>query len=397
MDNAFTTIDLFAGAGGLSEAFRQEGFSVLAANDFDDSAADTFRLNFPEAKFLPGKIEDISSAQLLTTAGIRKGELNVLVGGPPCQAYSVYNHQRGMHDERSGLFREYLRIVKDLMPAFVVMENVTGITSVEEGRAVDEIHRRLKALGYHVEHRTLHAEEYGVPQERRRIFFIGSRDTETIEWPEATHHTAESAADLFGSRMASKLKPFVSVADAISDLPALAICEGEEESSYTLPPQSAYQKMMRRGARKLYNHVSPFLADINLKRLKHIPQGGSWRDIPHALLPAGMKRARRSDHTKRYGRLHPDGLSSTILTKCDLHWGAFIHPSQERCLTVREAARFQSFPDRMRFLGSRMDQFRQVGNAVPPLLGRAVAAQIKTMLEGAGVTATAEPTCLQTR
>jgi DNA (cytosine-5)-methyltransferase 1 len=136
---------------------------------------------------------------------------------------------------------------------------------------------------------------------------------------------------------------------------------------------------MRKGATTLYNHVSPILQEINLQRLEHIPQGGSWRDIPHDLLPAGMKTAKRSDHTKRYGRLHPQGLASTILTKCDLHWGAYIHPWQERTITVREAARFQSFPDTMRFLGPRGEQYRQVGNAVPPLLAQVVAQSIKEM------------------
>ncbi len=147
-----------------------------------------------------------------------------------------------------------------------------------------------------------------------------------------------------------------------------------------MSPKSDYQRLLRKGARVLYNHVAPSLSPINLKRLKHIPQGGSWRDIPRALLPAGMKLAKRSDHTKRYGRLHPDGLACTILTKCDLHWGAYVHPYQERSLTVREAARFQSFPDTVRFFGSKVDQFRQVGNAVPPLLAKAVAASVMKML-----------------
>jgi DNA (cytosine-5)-methyltransferase 1 len=156
-----------------------------------------------------------------------------------------------------------------------------------------------------------------------------------------------------------------------------------DDAMYTTLPVSEYQQIMREGSHRLYNHVAPYLAPINLKRLKHIPQGGSWRDIPKNLLPAGMKRARRSDHTKRYGRLHPTGLASTILTKCDLHWGAFIHPNQERCLTVREAARLQSLPDRIRLTGSRVEQFRQVGNAVPPLLAKAVALSVLAMLSEA--------------
>ena len=368
-----TAIDLFSGAGGLSEGFRQAGYQILAANDADTDAANTFKAAHPETKFIEGAIEDISTRTLLSVAALKKGELDVLIGGPPCQAFSVYNHQRGFHDERSGLFREYLRIVAGLMPKVVVLENVTGITSVGDGRAVDEIYHKLSQLGFHVEHRILKAEEYGVPQERRRIFFIGSRCDRKIEWPEPS---CGPPGHLFH-------QPYVTVKEAISDLPSLAIREGSDESDYTQAAIYEYQCLMRQGAKKLYNHVAPDLAEINLKRLQYIKPGGSWRDIPTRLLPAGMKRAKRSDHTKRYGRLHPDGLACTILTKCDLHWGAYIHPSQQRTLTVREAARFQSFPDRFRFYGSRVEQFRQVGNAVPPLLAAAVAHKVLEMLLGA--------------
>ncbi len=374
-----TSIDLFCGAGGLSDGFRQAGFRILAANDFDNVAAATFKLNHPDTEFIDGPIESISNGRLLDSAGLQEGELDVLVGGPPCQAFSVYNHQRGFHDERSGLFREYLRIVQGLMPRFVVMENVTGITSVADGRAVNEIYQRLERLGFYVEHRILKAEEYGVPQERRRIFFIGSRDTKSIAWPKPTHGSAQSNLEMLQFYRRAKA-PFVTVRDAIGDLPSLEICEGSEVSEYCSEPLSDYQKYLRKDSEQLFNHVAPFLAEINLKRLTFIKQGGSWRDIPRNLLPAGMKMAKRSDHTKRYGRLHPDGLACTILTKCDLHWGSYIHPTQERTLTVREAARFQSFSDAIRFTGSKGDQFRQVGNAVPPLLGKAVAKAVAKML-----------------
>jgi DNA (cytosine-5)-methyltransferase 1 len=373
-----TLIDLFAGAGGLSEGFKQAGFRVLAGNDFDECAARTYRLSHPQVPFLAGPVEGISVADLLSAAGISPGQLDVLVGGPPCQAFSVYNHQRGMHDKRSGLFREYLRIVEGLRPRLVVMENVTGILSIAGGRAVREIHDSLKLMGYHVEHRTLKAEEFGVPQERRRVFFIGRLERSSIRWPEPTHGTL--ANDLFSYSGENQLLPLVTIGDAISDLPRLSTSEGEEETAYRCEPQTEYQAMLREGADILANHVAPHLSEINLKRLKHIPQGGSWRDIPFDLLPAGMKKAKRSDHTKRYGRPQLSQLSCTILTKCDLHWGAYIHPTQERTLTVREAARLQSFPDRIRFTGARGDQFRQVGNAVPPLLAKAVARAVAGML-----------------
>lgn len=359
-DTRPTAIDLFCGAGGLSEGFRQAGFRVLAGNDIDPYAAQTFAATHAEARFLPGPIEDISAAALLRVAGLKKGELDCLIGGPPCQAFSVYNHQRGMHDDRSVLFREYLRIVKGLLPKWVVMENVTGITSAGNGKAVEAILEGLASLGYHVETNILRAEEYGVPQERRRIFFVGNRIGLPIAWPKQTHGPG--------------LKPFVNVWDAIGDLPRLK--NGEDPGKplpYRTQAKCDYQVELRGNSTQATQHAAPRLAPINLERMKHIPEGGSWRDVPVKLLPAGMKRARRCDHTKRYGRLRKDGLSSTILTKCDLHWGAYIHPEQDRVLTVREAARMQSFPDWFTFAGPRTEQYVQVGNAVPPLLGRCVA------------------------
>lgn len=358
----WTCIDLFAGAGGLSEGLKQAGFQILVANDFNKVAASTYKYNHPETKFIDGPIQDLSAQYLLDVTGLRQGELFCLAGGPPCQAFSVYNHQRGMHDERSGLFREYIRLVEGLMPEWIVMENVTGMSSVADGLAINEIVESLNNLGYNVEHRILKAEEYGVPQERRRIIFIGNRVGIPVRFPTPTHD--------------GRIRPFVTVEEAIMDLPEIGINDGTEEAEYTKEPFSDYQKEMRKNSPILYNHTSPNLGEINIKRLSYIKQGGNWRDIPIELLPAGMKRAKRSDHTKRYGRLELSGLSSTILTKCDPHWGAYFHPTQDRVISVREAARFQSFPDRFRFLGSKVEQYKQVGNAVPPLLARAVGLQI---------------------
>ena len=262
-----------------------------------------------------------------------------------------------MQDKRSGLFREYLRIVAGLKPKWVVMENVTGITSAGKGEAVGSIIGGLRELGYEVETRILRAEEYGVPQERRRIFFLGNRLGIPVLWPQPSHGW--------------NLKPFVTVWDAIGDLPPLR--NGEvpaHRQRYRTEPQSEFQASMRENSTCITNHEAPRLSPINVKRMTYIQEGGSWRDVPVELLPAGMRRARRCDHTKRYGRLRKAGLSSTILTKCDIHWGAYIHPEQDRVLSVREAARLQSFPDWFGFTGSRTSQYVQVGNAVPPLLAR---------------------------
>jgi DNA (cytosine-5)-methyltransferase 1 len=363
-----TAIDLFCGAGGLSEGFRQAGYHVLAGNDFDSAAGETFSRTHQEARFLPGPIQNWSVADFLKASGLRSGELSVLIGGPPCQGFSVYNHQRGLHDARSSLYREYLRIVEGLQPEWIVLENVTGMTSAGGGGAVDAIKAGLRALGYESDTRILKAEEYGVPQERRRLLFIGNRLGLPITWPEPE----------FGP---NRTTPFVTVRDAIGDLPRLRNGENAGILNYPAEPQSEFQRAMRAGANAVHNHVATKLSAVNQSRMKFIPPGGSWRDIPFDLLPAGMKKAKRSDHTKRYGRLEWGGLSSTILTKCDVHWGAYIHPDQDRSLTVREAARFQSFPDSFEFSGSRTDQFVQVGNAVPPVLGRAIAKAINGVRE----------------
>jgi DNA (cytosine-5)-methyltransferase 1 len=275
-----------------------------------------------------------------------------------------------MHDERSSLYREYLRVVEGLEPAWVVLENVTGMTSAGGGAAVQAILHGLRELGYVVQQQILRAEDFGVPQERRRIVFIGNKLGLPVDFPSATHGPGQSL-------------PFVTVGDAIGDLPEVPNGHDAERMHYATAPQNGYQAELRGGANSVTNHSGARLSKINLERLKHIPTGGSWRDIPVDLLPAGMKRAKRSDHTKRYGRLRWDGFASTILTKCDPHWGAYFHPDQDRVLTVREAARLQSFPDWFEFKGSRTDQYVQIGNAVPPLLGRAIARAIKQTTAGA--------------
>jgi DNA (cytosine-5)-methyltransferase 1 len=363
-----TVVDLFCGAGGLSEGFRQAGFEVLVGQDYDAAAGETFQSTHSGASFLGGPIQRVLPEDLLTAGGARPGEVDVIVGGPPCQGYSVYNHQRGVHDPRAGLFKEYLRIVAKLRPRWLVMENVSGLTSIAGGGILLEIQEEMGKLGYEVSWKILKAEEYGVPQERRRIFFIANRIGAPIRFPEPTHGPG--------------LIPFVTIWDAISDLPKLANGVSNGIEFYAGPPESEYQALLRRGSNRLTNHSAPRLAGINETRMRFIPPGGSWRDIPFDLLPAGMKRAKRSDHTKRYGRPRRTDLACTILTKCDVHWGAYIHPEQDRAITVREAARLQSFPDSFEFKGSRTEQYVQVGNAVPPLLGKAVASALLELDKG---------------
>ncbi|MEO3480293.1 DNA cytosine methyltransferase [Phaeobacter sp. CAU 1743] len=362
-----TAIDLFCGAGGLSAGLEMSGFRVLAGVDLFDAAGKTFEATHPHAKFIGKPIEDVKLEELFDATGLQPGELTVLAGGPPCQAYSVYNHKRGMHDARATLFRQYLRIVEGLKPEWIVMENVRGIYSIGGGEAVKAIKAELGALGYVVKEKLLRAEDFGVPQERRRVVFIGNRVNAPVRHPEPTHGPG--------------LVPFTTIKDAIGDLPKLQNGEDLGSAGYANPPMGDFQRRVRGNLVKVSNHSAPRLGKINVERIKHIPPGGSWRDIPFDLLPAGMKRAKRSDHTKRYGRMTWDGLACTVLTKCDIHWGAYLHPEQGRAISVREAARLQSFPDWFEFVGSKTEQYVQVGNAVPPLLGEAIGRTIREIIE----------------
>ena len=359
MDSRPTVIDLFCGAGGLSEGFRQAGYRVLFGSDIDPVFGETFSRSHYGAAFSAKPIQSLSSAEILSETGLSKGQLDVLVGGPPCQGYSVYNHGRGEHDPRAGLFREYLRIVRDLAPKWLVMENVTGLLSISGGELIKTIAEEIIKLGYAVELRVLRAEDYGVPQERRRVVFIANRVGAPILFPKIEYGQG--------------LKPFTTIWDAIGDLPLLATGDATD---YPIAASTSYQLNMRVSAGKLHNHYGPKLGKANQERIRHIPQGGSWRDIPFDLLPEGMKRAKRSDHTKRYGRPRLTDLSCTVLTKCDIHWGAYIHPIENRAFTVREAARLQSFPDSFVFYGSMTEQFVQIGNAVGPMMASAIAKAI---------------------
>jgi DNA (cytosine-5)-methyltransferase 1 len=385
--------DFFSGAGGLSLGFGQAGYRMAFANELWPDYATTYQLNHQDTTIFQADIKSLSAKDIFRTTGLAKNEVDVLIGGPPCQGFSINAPTRDTADERNQLFRHYGRLILEgLRPKVIVMENVPGMLSLEKGRFVKAIYALFESAGYRMQHMVLCAAHYGVPQERWRLFFIGTILKNDISFPEPTHY-APVRANFTGGRELTWLplttngvrppnlfdqflKPFTTVHAAISDLPPLEINDGTDEATYTRPARTLYQRVMRGKNKILTNHVAGNLSPQNLGRLQHIPAGGSWRDIPHRLLPLGMQRARRSDHTRRYGRLDPQGLSGTILTKCDPHWGTFFHYDQDRTLTVREAARLQSFPDYYRFYGSRVSQYEQVGNAVPPLLATALANHI---------------------
>jgi DNA (cytosine-5)-methyltransferase 1 len=382
------TIDLFAGAGGITEGFRQAGFDCLYANDFNERAVETFKLNHPGAVAACGPIESQDPVRIRSDLGLTKGELDCLVGGPPCQGFSIYAPERVLDDPRNSMFRHYLRFVDEFAPKTLLIENVPGMLSLGKGRVVETILAELSDRGYKTTCKILLAAHYGVPQTRFRLIFLASLST-PIAHPEPTHYHEARANFTGGSTLTYRLgpldslllRPAVTLREAIGDLPALSAGGGDEVSRYGRSRRLGdYAAAMREGSELLFNHTCNKLSPINLERLRHIPPGGAWTEIPFELLPAGMKKARRSDHTKRYGRLAWDSLACTMLTKCDPHWGAVFHPEQERAFSVREAARIQSFPDRYRFLGSKGSQYEQVGNAVPVLLAKSLAETIRKHL-----------------
>ncbi|WP_275788213.1 DNA cytosine methyltransferase [Pararhizobium gei] len=373
-----TCLDLFAGAGGLAVGFRQAGWNIIGGNDLNRDAGSTFRLNFKESVFFEGPISALTTEMVLANCEIKPGGLDCLIGGPPCQSFSYNNHHRSEKDERARLFEHYLRLVRGLLPKTLVMENVPGILTIGDGQVIAEIRASLEALQYLVEVKVLSAEEFGTPQIRRRVFIVASRVGSAADMiPLPTHASASAKITTAKPKSQKQLKRFVTVQNAIGDLPSLENGGGQEIVRRSgIKSLSQFQREARKGVRRVYNHVCHALTEVNLKRLVYVPQGGNWRDVPRDLLPAGMQRAKLCDHTKRYGRLAQAGLASTILTKCDPHWGAYIHPTENRTISVREAARLQGFPDSFRFYGTNLGkQYEQVGNAVPVPVARAIAAK----------------------
>ncbi len=387
------TIDLFSGAGGITEGFRMAGYECLYANDAMPEAMETFQHNHPEAWGDCRNIESVKPADIRAKLKIKKGAMDVLVGGPPCQGFSINAPERFLADPRNKLFKDYVRFLEEFEPKAFLFENVPGLLSLGDGKVLERILSEFERLDYHVAVKILFSAHYGVPQERWRLILLGSKFSE-IAPPEPTHYAAGRANFRGGGGALTfrltesdkhRLLPAVTVGEAIGDLPRLQMGEGAETIGYTSPAVSDYAQALRNPDGVTFNHFAAKLSKQNAERMKHVKPGGSWRDIPHHLLPKGMQRARKSDHTKRYGRLSNERLAGTVMTKCDPHWGTVFLPDQERSLTVREAARFQSFPDSYQFLGPRVSQYEQVGNAVPVLMAKAIAMQIRAHLEAHGV------------
>lgn len=386
MSTKFTAIDLFSGAGGISLGLESAGFRVLMATDVSETCEHTYSRNSPDTPFLRGDIRDLTPSLVRSRAKIRQGELDLLIGGPPCQGFSIIG-SRVVHDPRNDLFRDFMRLAGALRPKCMVIENVPGLATLARGAILEEVLNGYSELGYSVRFAELLAAQYGVPQMRWRMFFVGFRkDLEIMPglgFPRPTHGRLPIGALVPNCTIApTDSAGFLTARDAIGDLPWVSA--GEEVHAYASRPLSAYQRKMRSGLRnELYNHYAPRLSELTLRRITALRAGQDWRDLPHDLLPEGMKRAKRKDHTRRFRRMTWDGVPRSVITRFrDPKSGEYTHPEQHRTISIREAARIQSFPDRFAFEGSYSEQYDQVGNAVPPILAQAVAREVAACLSG---------------
>jgi len=317
--NKLKVISLFSGSGGLDLGFLATGkFEVVFANDFSPFACETYAKNIGNHIVL----EDISKIKNLPQA-------DIIIGGPPCQGFSLANPSRSFDDPRNQLFNEYARIIKEVKPKLFLMENVSGMVTMEKGKVFELIKKELSSCGYTLYDKLLNAKDYGVPQSRRRMIIIGVRNDidKKFEFPKPTHNETN----------------YVSVGATIIDSP--------------IPKDNP-------------NHMIGNLTDLNLKRIKHIPEGGSMKDCPEEL-------QNNSDLNRAMRRLHSKNESYTIVhNNCDHYY----HPTEHRRITIREMARIQGYEDDFIFSGSKSEQSRQVGNSVPVGLGKAVAKSIYTFL-----------------
>lgn len=356
MPKEFRILDLFCGAGGLSWGMHKNPhFKTAVALDFDEKAADTFRRNMPDTEVLVGDITDASVKEKVIKLSKEK-KVNMIAGGPPCQGYSMKGKKLGLDDPRNFLFREYLSLVEQLQPEVFVIENVKGLLISSNGWFKDEIVQSIESLGYFVRFDILNAADFGVPQSRERTIFICSKNS-PIALPTPT------------------VDKRVTVREAIGDLSYLESGEGDFELDYITEATSDYQKAMRKGSSKLYNHKASNHKQIAIDKLKLIPpeQGKEY-------LPEEMKGNQKFKTT--WGRLKWDAVSPTIDTRFDASSnGTNNHPYLNRAITPREAARIQSFDDSFVFYGSKFYIRKQIGNAVPPLLAKAIADRIADSFE----------------
>ncbi len=365
-------IDLFAGCGGLSLGFEMAGFSIPVAVEKDEWASETYKKNHPKTKVITEDITKISDLSTLLPKEVNS--VDGIIGGPPCQGFSLSGN-RDKNDPRNSLFMEFVRFVEYFKPKFFVMENVTGILSMKtkNGEKVrDLIEEQFKTAGYNLDTYILNAAEFGVPQSRVRVFFIGLH--KDIKYDK---NKLEPKGFLFGDEQRT-------IDDAIMDLPQIGAGEGTDETKYTMRPFTEYQKWARTNSNMVYNHIAMRHTSRLVERFAQIKFGQSVADVSEE-----YQQRKRGESDKISGKVYsqnnmrpyPNKPSPTIPASFQSN---FVHPYINRNYTAREGARLQSFPDTYIFYGKRttmsweknLSQYQQIGNAVPPLLAKAVAKSI---------------------
>ncbi len=349
-------IDLFCGCGGLSSGLRDAGFDILAGVDIEKDYIKTFTHNFKDAESICADISKISSDDLMLRFGLKKGELDLLAGGPPCQGFSknVPRSQRVIDSDNNQLVNVFLTHCENILPKFIIMENVAEMRNGFEQHYTEQIVKRLSDVGYDVIHGVHNAADYGVPQNRRRAFFIARRDGGKLVYPTETHNKYSG-------------RSHVTVWDAISDLRSLNSGSGVEIDSYITEPKNEFQEYVRNGSKGVFNHIAKKLSKIQMDRLSSLKPGEGIKNLPDHLRPKG-------GYSGAYGRLTKDMIMPTI-TRWVFHPGSgrFGHPVDSRVITIREAARLHSFNDNFIFVGTYTQQAGQLGNSVPPLLAKKIA------------------------
>jgi DNA (cytosine-5)-methyltransferase 1 len=348
-----TVVDLFSGCGGLSKGFMDAGYDVILGVDHEATALETFKLNHGDSQALLLDLFDPKSVSEIKKV-LKGNRPDIIVGGPPCQGFSLTG-TRNFDDKRNRLYLAMIEAVKELKPKAFLVENVPGLARLYGGEVKDEIIKRFTGLGYNVKMRILCAADYGVPQIRKRVVFIGlHKGLGEFEFPKPI-------------LMPDK---YITAIEAIGDLPSREEDFGVEEDEYESVPKSEYQKKMRGKQKTLFNHVGTKHTDLVKSIISQVPEGGNHKD-----LPKGVGDNRKFNEA--WTRYHSNKPSRTIDTGHRNHF----HYKHNRVPTVRENARLQSFPDNFKFVGTRTSQNRQVGNAVPPLLGYNIAKQILKYLK----------------
>lgn len=393
----FTAIDLFCGAGGLSAGFVQEGYEIVLGVDFDGAAVETYAANFGSDRARQEDLLDLTAIDVRRLVG---RDIDVILGGPSCQPFSTHGRQNRwvVGDPRSDLWSRMHSYVAELRPRAFLMENVPGMLYFGKGTFVGALTEAFRELGYTLVHQIVLAADYNVPQLRRRLIVVGVLGDEPFAFPDPPRlggWRRDSLAKWEAERIAADKLPHITLREALGALP-VAVEPGDRAKYRTARPNNPYDAYMRTAwARVPPQGVGPVSAKqyvTDHERVpiieevrtlaKHVPPGGTWRDIPPHLLPDRFRSMRRTDGTNLYGRMTWDRPAYTMTTQFqNITTGCFIHPDEDRPLTVREGARVQTFSDDFVFTGSTGAKVRLIGNAVPPLLARAFARQLTAHLE----------------